>query len=83
MYRLRFCVWLKLIILLLFFRPQARPLNPNMVGNHEMSAGHDPRVHGNEVHVPLKYKGPVSPSAPSKCTGEIHKMSTGKCPAGA
>ena len=54
-----------------------------MVGNHEISAGHDPRVHGNEVHVSLKYKGPVPPSAPPKRTGEIHKMSTGKCPAGA
>lgn len=80
---LRFCVWLILIILLLFFRSQASLPNPNMEGNQEISGGHDPmRVHGDKFHAALN-KGPVAPSAPSACTGEYHKMSTGKCPAGA
>ena len=48
-----------------------------------MSGGHDPmRVHGDKFHAALR-KGPVPPSAPSACTSENHKMSTGKCPAGA
>lgn len=82
MNRFRFYVWIILIILLLSFRSQARPLNPNMEGNHEMSGG-DPRVHGGEVVVSLK-RGPVPPSAPSSCTiGGNHKMSSGKCPVGA
>ena len=84
--RLRFCLWLILIILLLFFRSQASLPNPNMEGNQEMSGGHDPmRVHGDKFHAALN-KGPVPPSAPFACTGENNKMrvmSTGKCPAGA
>ena len=69
-------------MLFLCFRPEARPLNPNMVENHEMNGGPS-RVHGGEVIVALN-RGPVPPSAPSSCTIDGssggHKMSSGKCP---
>ena len=68
-------------MLLLCFRFEAHPLNPNMERNHEMSGGPS-SVHGGEV-VPLN-RGPVPPSAPFLCTIDGssggHKMSSGKCP---
>ena len=71
-------------MLFLCFRPEARPLNPNMVENHEMNGGPS-RVHGGEVIVALN-RGPVPPSAPSSCTIDGssggHKIS-GKCLVGA
>ena len=64
-------------MLFLCFRPEARPLNPNMVEDHEMNGGPS-RVHGGEVIVALN-RGPVPPSAPSSCTID----SIGKCLVGA